>query len=52
MGAGCLSATRTGGRQFAHGPYLAVASASVISILLLRRELHESRWYFVPVRVT
>ena len=52
VGAGCLTAAGTGGRQFAQGPYLAAASASGISILLLRRELHDSRWYFVPVRVT
>ena len=43
---GCLTAAGTGGRQFAQGPYFAAASARCISILLLRRELHESRMVF------
>jgi hypothetical protein len=33
----------TGGLQLPQGPYLAAASASGISILLARSELHEAR---------
>ena len=46
------TAPGTGGRQFAHAPYLAAASARGISMALDRREVHTARCYLEPVRVT
>jgi hypothetical protein len=41
-----------GGLQIPQGPYRFAASISGIGMLLLARDRHEARWYFVPVRVT